>query len=76
MQKVRYRVLKPCFVNDTLHEPVKGKAVYVEAAPGLEGSALELCPDPGAGGRLPERQSPAPRKDTQSPAPARGEGSK
>ena len=40
--KVKYRVLKTCFVNDTLHDPGKRKDYFIMAAPGLEGSALEL----------------------------------
>lgn len=39
--KVTYRVKKPVFVNGSLVEPMKGRDVFVEAAPGLDGSALE-----------------------------------
>ncbi len=51
-EKVRYRVLKPVFVNDTFIDPKdpkavgierRGKNVFVMAPPGLEGSALELA---------------------------------
>lgn len=40
-QKVRYRVIAPCFVNGSYFEPVKGADVFVDAAPGLEGHALK-----------------------------------
>jgi hypothetical protein len=49
--KVRYRVLKPTFVNGTYVDPGaanpvgcerQGKQFFVLAAPGLEGGALEL----------------------------------
>jgi len=57
-EKVRYRVLKPVFVNDTYIDPKdplapgcerRGKDCFVMAAPGLEGPALEL-----AKGKAPE----------------------
>lgn len=41
--KVRYKVVAPCFVNDVLVSPgTAAKPVYVEAAPGLQGKALKL----------------------------------
>jgi hypothetical protein len=45
MTKVRYRVLAPCFVNGTLHQPDKGSEMIIEAAPGLDGPALLRVPD-------------------------------
>lgn len=43
--KVRYRVVGRTFVNGNLIEPGDGKPVYVMAAPGLQGKALELAPE-------------------------------
>lgn len=54
-EKVRYRVLKPVFVNGSIHAPVPGREVFVDAAPGLAGSALELVEAKPAGGA--ERRS-------------------
>jgi hypothetical protein len=42
---VRYRVLKKCFVNGDLIDPEGRPDVFVMAAPGLEGTALELVAD-------------------------------
>jgi hypothetical protein len=44
-KKVRYRVLAPVFVNGSVIDPGTRKDVYVFAAPGLEGRALELAPE-------------------------------
>jgi hypothetical protein len=44
-KKVRYRVLAPAFVNGSMIDPQGRKDVYVFAAPGLEGRALELAPE-------------------------------
>lgn len=41
-ETVRYRVLKPVFVNGSIHAPVPGREVFVDAAPGLAGSALQI----------------------------------
>ena len=52
-EKVRYRVVAPVYVNDTLIKPDdpvhQGRPVYINAVPGLEGKALELAPEAKAG---------------------------
>ncbi len=62
MTKVRYRVRAPVFVNGSLVEPGRNGDVIVEAAPGLEGPALE---------RLPDRAVPSapPQAEPDVPAP-------
>lgn len=45
---VRYQVVARAFVNGSLIEPQGRKDVYVFAAPGLEGPALKLAPEPAA----------------------------
>ena len=44
-KKVKYRVLKRCFVNGSLLDPGKGVDVIVEADEGLAGPALEPVED-------------------------------
>lgn len=59
MSNVRYRVLKPCFVNGSLVEPEGKKPTYVHAQPGLAGAALELAPEekPQSAAKAPSRPS-------------------
>lgn len=52
--RVRYRVLKPCFVNGSRHDPrkaPKGEELIIMAPPGLEGSALQRVDAPKTGGK-------------------------
>lgn len=51
MSKVRYRVKGPVFINGSKVVPIPGKDVFVEAAPGLAGKALELADAPAAAER-------------------------
>lgn len=76
-ENVRYRVLKPTFVNDTFVDPSVrepagaervGKNVFVMAPPGLEGPALELVKSRSSG-----RSTSAPGPEpTPEPNPASG----
>jgi hypothetical protein len=42
VSNVKYEVVGKCFVNGSYMEPVKGKTIIVEAAPGLAGPSLKL----------------------------------
>lgn len=55
---VRYRVLKPCFIDDRRLTPEPGRDIFVHARPGLDGTALELAPEEGA---RPKGHPPAAR---------------
>lgn len=55
-EKVRYRVLKPVFVNNSIYDPKVMAEPFIMADVGLEGTALELAPEA-------VKPAPAPAKD-------------